>query len=285
MNARRSRFPSARNRSIRWIRATGEILPVCIEFSKTPDADTWHAYKRVGFDGEISKFDSGGFDKAGQAVAKDSNFPTRGGSICYLLQFFDKDGNASPIVPVDWVQRASKVPLPRPSIVACTRVGDEQQDLTAFCPREGVERLEWKICPAPPGAANTTTEAFLDNGVVKFVTCAFIDSPRLESDYQSDASQFVQRFDLFKGTALPRARQGGRYGAAEEREFGLWSEEKVITWPIEAPLDGPKGAVASPGGSWRISPQGTRRVRQHEPAPVRPHRDDPPRRRRGHPNR
>lgn len=219
---------------------TGEILPVCIEFSKTPDAETWHAYKRVGFDGEISKFDSGGFDNAGQAVAKDSNFPTRGGSICYLLQFFDKDGNASPIVPVDWVQRASKVPLPRPSIVACTRVGDEQQDLTAFCPREGVERLEWKICPAPPGAANTTTEAFLDNGVLKYVSCAFVDSPRLESDYQSDASQFVQRFDLFKGTNYRvRVRAVGP-GAEEEREFGLWSEEKVIAWPIEAPLEGPK---------------------------------------------
>jgi len=219
---------------------TGELLPVCIEFQATADAKSWHAYKRNGLTGILSKFAGGGFDEGGAAVAKDANFPARGGLICYFLQFFDEDGNASAIVPVGCVQRAAKVPLPRPSISGSERVGESDQDVSAFSPRQGVERLEWKICPAPVGATNTVTEAFLDDGVLKFVNCALIDGPRLEADYGGDTAQFVQRFALSKGVSYRvRVRAVGA-GTIDEREFGLWSEEHIINWEIEPPLNGPK---------------------------------------------
>jgi hypothetical protein len=123
----------------------GTVNPVEVTMFLPLDAAEWKLYKQVD-DGEMTMVEQG-TGAPGEITVLDYKMPANSAQVCYLVQYFDRHGNPSPLEFLDCLRTTSKVAMPVPmlNVPEPARGAPEgTTKLTWFCDVDGVERF--KVC-------------------------------------------------------------------------------------------------------------------------------------------
>jgi len=125
------------------------ISNVFIVIPPVATAKTYRLYRRVD-GGRQTLIGQGEMDSILGAVLEDICGGTvNGGTICYYLQLFDANGNASPLVKIGCIRTAPRAGLPAPMLNPVNPTGTATANpglqLDWFCPAPAVERFELAV--------------------------------------------------------------------------------------------------------------------------------------------
>ena len=145
---------------------TGELLDPCGQFTPTPTSTEFKVYRTVD-GGPQTLVDAGFYTGAATVTWKDENPPVTVSSLCYYLQLFDKNSNASPLEPQGCIESGDAAFLPVPMLEDLTSSGlpgSSMMKIRWFCATAGVERFE--IWVARKGGGVPATGAGLSSDLV-----------------------------------------------------------------------------------------------------------------------
>jgi hypothetical protein len=114
----------------------------CVNVTLHPKTKAWKVYRRLD-DGPLTLLKSGTNITALSFSYCDDVHPPNFADVCYYVQAFDENGNASPLAPIGCLQVQGTVPLPMPVLSSITQISnDPRMTLRWFCTPYGVDRFE-----------------------------------------------------------------------------------------------------------------------------------------------
>jgi hypothetical protein len=222
---------------------TGDLVDVCVNLLGIPaEVQDVALFRRIGDEGPLvlqhrARVDTNGDGVPDLAEICESAPPANPGRACYLIQYYDPNGNPSVVTLVGCVETPGTEGFPTPNITHFQPAEDvlPGQPLTDsvvawFCPRPGVDRFEVAITPVPPGITQIIQEGN-EAGVGN--QWGIVESSRLAVGFGGDSPNFAINLGLESGKNYRARVRAVGLGELGDRGNGEWSDEVQISWLLE----------------------------------------------------
>ncbi len=240
----------------------GSTAPVRLGLCAPAEAAQYRFYRQIGLD-EMSLLAEGEVPQGGgQVFCEDDALPVTSAQLLYFGQFLDRNGNASPLVPLGECPLTLVAPPPVPTLheprAVVNAEGAAAVSLDWFCPPPGVERFE--VFLEKDGASlqrNLLIRLPLLPVGASPVPPAAPTSPLFANPAGASPSVFKLLSARAPGPLASSPALNSFYTARVNGELGEGPEFHVVT-PVDRNVTykvwirsiGPTGGVSGPSKAW-----------------------------------